>query len=385
MRSASIIGVGMTQFGKLSGRGLIDLATEACRGAVSDAQLTLDKIQAFYLGNFASEVLVGQGATAAMVARSVGLHGIPATKVEGACASAGIALRHAYLAVASGLVDIAMAAGVEKMSAAETPVVTAALSCAADRERDALSGLSFPGFFALVMRRYMHEFGASREQVAAVPVKSHDNGANNPKAYLRNRTSVAEVSQSRLIADPLRLFDCSPISDGSAAAIVCPSEMAADLVAQPIRILASIQTLGTTSISDMATMTTFPATVEAARQAYATAKMGPDDVDVVELHDCFSIAEIVDAEDLGFFRKGEGAVAVAEGATRLNGRVPIKPSGGLLSRGHPVGATGLAQIYEIVQQLRGRAINQVAGAEVGLAHNLGGSGAVATIHILSKN
>src|SRR3990170_7959979 len=171
MRSASIIGVGMTQFGKLSGRGLIDLATEACRGAVSDAQLTLDKIQAFYLGNFASEVLVGQGATAAMVARSVGLHGIPATKVEGACASAGIALRHAYLAVASGLVDIAMAAGVEKMSAAETPVVTAALSCAADRERDSLSGLSFPGFFALVMRRYQYEFGAARAQIAAVPAK----------------------------------------------------------------------------------------------------------------------------------------------------------------------------------------------------------------------
>lgn len=385
MRSVSIIGVGMTRFGKLGEATLVGLASEACGDALHDAQLHLKQIEAFYLGNFAAEVLVGQGASAAMVARSIGLHDVPATKVEGACASAGIALRHAYLAVASGQVDIALAAGVEKMSAAETPVVTAALSCAADRERDSRSGLSFPGFFALVARRYMHEFGASREQLAAVPVKSHDNGANNPKAYLRRPTTIAEVAESRLIADPLRLFDCSPISDGAAAAIVCPSDMATGLVAQPIRILASAQTLGTTSISDMETMTTFPATVLAAQQAYAVAGLGPKDIDVCELHDCFSIAEIVDAEDLGFFKKGEGAMAAVEGITRVGGRVPINPSGGLLARGHPVGATGLAQIYEIVQQLRGHAANQVAGARIGLAHNLGGSGAVATVHILSKN
>lgn len=385
MRDVAIIGVGMTQFGKLTGRGLVDLANEAARDALADAGMTPQDIQSFYLGNFAGEVLTGQATLAAMVARTIGLQNIPATKVEGACASAGIALRHAYLAVASGQVDCAMAVGAEKMSSSDTPTVTKALSGASDYDRDAAPGLSFPGFFALVARRHMHQYGTTRQQMAMVPVKSHDYGAQNPKAYLRKPYSVEDVLISKPITEPLVMPECSPISDGAAAAIVVPLERAGDYAGQPIRILASIQTLGITSITDMDDLTVFPCTVEAARQAYAMAGVGPKDIDVCELHDCFSIAEIVDAEDLGFFKKGEGGPAVEAGATRIGGEIPINPSGGLLSRGHPVGATGLAQVFEIVQQLRGTAANQVPDAEIGLAHNLGGSGAVASIHILSKN
>lgn len=385
MRDVAIVGVGMTRFGKLVGRSLVDLANEASRDALADAGITPSQVQTFYLGNFAGEVLTGQATLAAMVARTIGLQNIPATKVEGACASAGIALRHAYLAVASGAVDVAMAVGAEKMSAADTPTVTRALAGASDYERDAAPGLSFPGFFALVARRHAHQYGTTRDQMAAVPVKSHDYGTHNPKAYLRKTANLEDVLASKPITEPLTMFECSPISDGAAAAIVVPLERASEFTSHPIRVLASIQTLGITSITDMDDLTVFPCTVEAARQAYQMAGVGPQDIDVCELHDCFSIAEIVDAEDLGFFKKGEGGPAVEAGATRIGGQIPINPSGGLLSRGHPVGATGLAQVYEIVQQLRGTAANQVPGAEIGLAHNLGGSGAVASIHILSKN
>ena len=385
MRDVAIVGVGMTQFGKLVGRSLVDLASEAGRVALADARMRPNQVESFYLGNFAGEVLTGQATLAAMAARSIGLHNIPATKVEGACASAGIALRHAYLAVASGIVDVALAVGAEKMSSADTASVTKALAGASDAERDARPGLSFPGFFALVARRHMHQYGTTREQMAMVPVKSHDYGAANPKAYLRKPATIEDVLASRPITEPLTMFECSPISDGAAAAIVVPLDRAAEFSDKPIRILASIQTLGITSITDMDDLTTFPATVEAARLAYQMAGVGPQDIDVCELHDCFSIAEIADAEDLGFFKKGEGGPAVEAGATRIGGQIPINPSGGLLSRGHPVGATGLAQVYEIVQQLRGEAANQVPNAEIGLAHNLGGSGAVASVHILSKS
>ena len=382
MRSVAIVGVGATTFGKQRDRSAVSLAVAACREALADAAVPRARIEQFYLGNALAEVLEGQGGLAPMVRQDLGLGAIPCTRVEGACASAGIALRHGFLAIAHGMADLVLVAGVEKMSSAPTPVVTAALGCYADSERDRRSGLTFPGFYGLVARRHQHQYGTTRDQLSAVTVKNHRHGGPNPRAYLREPVTAEEVAGSRLICEPLRLYDCSPISDGAAAAVLCAAEVAGDHGGRPVPILACAQTSGPTHIGALRDLTTFSATVEAARLAYRDAGVTARDVDVAEVHDCFSIAEIVDSEDLGFFGKGEGGPAVESGASSIGGEVAINPSGGLLSRGHPVGATGLAQIHELTLQLRGRAASQVPGARIGLAHNLGGTGAVATVTIL---
>jgi acetyl-CoA C-acetyltransferase len=327
---------------------------------------------------------VGQNTLAPLIANALGLRGIPCTKVEGACASAGIALRHGYLLIATGVYDIVLVAGVEKMTSASTPEVTAALAAANDCETELRSGLTFPGAFGLVARRHMRDYGTTREQIAMVSVKNHRNSVRNDMAQFKKEVSVAEVLESRLIADPLRLYDCCPISDGAAAVVLCAAERAHEFSDQPVDIIGSGHALGDMTMYAVEDITTFPATRRAADEAFAQAGLAREDVDVVELHDCFSIAEIVDSEDLGFFAKGQGGRAVAEGWTAVDGRLPINPSGGLLSKGHPVGATGLGQVYEVVRQLRGEHPNQVANAEIGLAHNLGGTGAVATVHILKR-
>ncbi len=385
MRDVSIIGIGTTTFGKHRERTISALALEAGLKAIEDAGIDKKKIEALYLGNYASEALVGQGSLAAIVGRNLGLGQIPCTRVEGACASSGIALRQAFLAITSGLNDIVIALGAEHMSACSTGVVTSVLAGAGDKTMDNIYGLTFPGFFGLVLRKHMEEFGTTRDQVSCVSVKNHHNGSTNPIAYLKDEITVQGVNESRLIADPLTLYDCCPISDGAVAAVLCPSDMARDLCAKPVRIAGSGHAIGTTSVLQMESFTTFPATIKAAEDAYNMAGVGPKDIDVVELHDCFSIAEIADSEDLGLFEKGEGGPAVEAGRTAVNGDIPINPSGGLISRGHPVGATGLAQIYELALQLRGEAANQVKDPKLGLAHNLGGPGALSTVHILAKD
>ena len=329
-------------------------------------------------------MLTGQGNLANMAAAMAGLGPVPCTKVEGACASAGIALRHAALAVATGVCDVAVATGVEKMSGADTTAVTRALAGASDQAHEAGIGMTFPGFFALVADRYLHETGAGPEHLAMVASKNRSNGAGNPIAAFGKQVSVADVLQSRLIADPLRLLDCSPITDGAAAAVVVPADSAPGRGDRSVHILACEQARGNTSVYQMDDLCSFPATRTAAGQAFERAGMTPTDIDVVELHDCFSIAELVDFEDLGFAERRTAWRLVAESEMSLDGRIPVNPSGGLLARGHPVGATGLAQINELVRQLRGMAVHQVAGAEVDLAHNLGGTGAVATVTILAR-
>lgn len=384
MRGVSIIGIGSTPFGKHTETSIRELAVRACQAALADANLSREQVQAFYLGNFAADVLVGQNTLAPLIANALGLRGIPCTKVEGACASAGIALRHGYLLIATGVYDIVLVAGVEKMTAASTPQVTAALGAANDCETELRAGLTFPGAFGLVARRHMYDHGTTREQIAMVAVKNHRNSVRNDMAQFKKEISVADVLESRLIADPLRLYDCCPISDGAAAVVLCAAERAHEFSNRPVDIIGSGHALGDWTMSAVEDLTTFPATRRAADEAFAQAGLTRADIDVVELHDCFSITEIVDSEDLGFFAKGEGGRAVAEGWTAVDGRLPINPSGGLLSKGHPVGATGLGQVYEIVRQLRGEHPNQVANAEIGLAHNLGGTGAVATVHILKR-
>ena len=382
MREVAIIGVGSTPFGRVEGMGIVELAVSACREALAESRVPLKKIQAFYLGNFVGERLANQGALAGIVTSRLGLAGIPATKVEGACASGGIAFRHGVLGIAAGLYDFVLVAGVEKMTSSPTAEVTAALATAGDEEGEMRTGLTFPGAFGIIMREHMARYGTTREQIGLVSVKNHGFGASNPKAQFRKPVTLAEVLNSRLIADPLRLFDCPPISDGAAAAVLCPAEWARDFQAKPVRVLGSGHATGPATLWEMDDITSFPATVRASREAYAIARLTPADVQVAEVHDCFTMAEIIATEDLGFFPKGKGGPAVEEGATGLEGKVAVNPSGGLIAKGHPVGATGCAQVYELVKQLRGEAANQVRDARIGLAHNLGGSGVVSTVTIL---
>ena len=384
MRPVSIVGVGSTPFGRLEGENIVKLAVGACRDAIEDSGMARSRIQALYLGNFVGERLAAQGSLAPVVAGRLGLDGIPGTKVEGACASGGLALREGFLTVALGLYDFVLVVGVEKMSSMPTGEITAALSTAGDEESEMRTGLTFPGAFAMIMQAHMNRYGTTREQIAQVSIKNHQNGLNNPKAQFRRATNLDEVVNSRLIAEPIRLFDCPPISDGAAAAVLCPAELAGDFSGDPVRVLGSGHATGPSALTDMDDLTSFSASVRASRKAYEMASVGPADIDVAEVHDCFTVAEIIATEDLGFFARGEGGPALQSGETELAGHYPINPSGGLIAKGHPVGATGLAQVYELVAQIRGTAVNQIANSEVALAHNLGGSGAVATVHVLGR-
>jgi acetyl-CoA C-acetyltransferase len=285
-------------------------------------------------------------------------------KVEGACASGGIAFRHAYLAVACGLCDVALAVGVEKMTHATTAVVTSALNCALDM--------------------HAHRYGTTRSQVSAVVRKNKANGLLNPLAQMGAALSEEDIAQSRPICDPLRVFDCCPVSDGAAAVVLAAEHRRSEIGSLPVHVLASVQTRGKPRVGGHADLCTFEATVSAARQAYSDANLSPADIDFVELHDCFSIAEVIDSEDLGITPRGQGAAFAAEGRTAVGGDRPINPSGGLLAKGHPVGATGLGQIYEAVLQLRGIHPNQVRDAAIGLTHNLGGTGVACTVNIFKR-
>ncbi|MBE3563490.1 MAG: thiolase domain-containing protein [Hydrogenibacillus schlegelii] len=382
MRRVSVVGVGCTRFGKLSGRSIKELALEACRDALADAGVAPHQVEAFYLSNFAGGTLARQEMLAPLVAGALGLGSIPATRVEGACASGGIALRLGFLMIASGVCDVALVAGVEKMTEASTEEVTAALSAAADRQTEGSTGLTFPGFFAAVAHRYMHEHGATADHLAAVALKNRANAQRNPRAHFYGKpASLDEIRQSRLVADPLRLYDCSPISDGACAVVLVASEHVQEFTGRPVDILGSGQATGSTTLQEMDDMCSLEAVVQASRQAYEQAGVGPEEVDVAEVHDCFSIAELIALEDLRLMPRGEAGPRTAAGETRVGGRVAVNPSGGLLSKGHPIGATGLAQVFEIVRQLRGEADNPVPNARIGLTHNVGGTGGVATVHI----
>lgn len=383
MRDVVIAGVGSTRFGKHEGVGPLALAAEAARAALLESGIERDRIGALYLGNFVGGVLAGQEVLAGLLADALGLPQVPCTKVEGACASGGIAFRHACLAVASGACEAALAVGVEKMTHASTAEVTAALNCAMDNASDGGSGLTYPGLFALAWREYGALTGATRDQLSAVVRKNKANGLLNPLAQMGARLGEDEIRQAPLIADPLTLFDCCPVSDGAAALVVTRADLARRAsAAPPVQVLAVAQTRGAARIAGHPSLVSFEATTAAAAQAFATAGVAPGAVDVVELHDCFSAAEIIDSEDLGVVPRGQGAAWASEGRTAVGGDIAINPSGGLLAKGHPVGATGLGQVYEVTQQLRGRHPNQVKGARLGLTHNLGGTGVACTVSLL---
>jgi acetyl-CoA C-acetyltransferase len=327
-------------------------------------------------------LFVNQEHLGAVMADYLGVNPIPATRVESACASGGVAFRQAFLEVASGASDIVLAGGVEKMT--DGADVTDVLAAAADQEYEVYHGITFPGLYAMIAKAHMHQYGTTREHLAAVAVKNHRNGVKNPNAQFRSEVSLAQVMSSTMVADPLRLLDCSPVSDGAAAVIVASLDVARKLNKNFVKVIASAQASDTIALHGRESITTFKAVVEASKKAYKIANLRPADINLVEVHDCFTIAEIVVSEDLGFFEKGKGGEAATQGLTAVEGgRIPINTSGGLKAKGHPVGATGIAQIIELYEQLTSQAgPRQVKNVRRGMAQNMGGSGASCVIHIL---
>lgn len=388
MRDVAIIGVKTTRFGEMWGRSFRDIIVEAGVGALEDSGVSGDDIGSMFVGNMSGGQFVEQEHIGALIADysglSEGLH-VPSTRVEAACASGGLALRQGISAVASGQDDIVVAAGVEKMTDVSSGSASTALAAAADREWEGMMGATFPALYAMIARMHMQRYGTTSEQLAQVAVKNHHNGAMNPIAQYRTPITVEKVLSSIMVADPLHIFDCSPITDGAAAVILAPADVAHEYTDTPIYIRGSGQASDSLALHDRRDITTLDATVFAARRAFDMAGMTVDDIDLVEVHDCFTIAEICAIEDLGFAAKGEGGTLTEEGETAIGGKIPVNTSGGLKACGHPVGATGIKQVVEITHQLRGEAgKRQVDGAEVGMTHNVGGSGATAVVHILSR-
>lgn len=374
MSDVYVTGIGMTKFGK-SDRSLKSLLIEACREAMIDAGKP--KIDAVYVGNFMGGSLGGQEILGSIIANELGLVGVPTAKVEGACASGGIAFRQAYLMVLNGVYDTVLVAGVEKMTHTTTEHVTNSINMAMDNDtNEGVSGLTFPAFFGVTANRYMHEYGAEKKHLAMVALKNREYARNNPNAQFQKQVTMDEIIGSRMITAPLGLFDCSPITDGAGAVVITRQ-------AKGVSILASAQASGPTLLQEIPDILKISAIGKSARKAYEQAGIGPEDIDVVEVHDCFSMTELLAIEELGFFSPGEGWLAVEQGLTKHGGKIPVNTSGGLLSRGHPIGATGIAQIYQIVSQLRGTAANQVDNAKIGLAQNLGGTGAYSTVHLFA--
>ena len=383
MRDVFVIGVGMTTFGKHSDRSLRNLGFEACLNALKDAGITPGEIEAGYCGNALGPALQGETGVGQNVFWEVGIKGVPVVNVENACASGSTALREAWMAISGGHYDMVIVAGVEKTVMPKgTPLSVGA------GELETKLGDIFPGYFALIAQKHMEKYGTTKEQMAKISVKNHFNGTLNPYSQFQKPLTMEEVLNSLMIAYPITLYSCCPNSDGAAAVILCSGERARRVKKQSIRIAASALTSGT--YDSQREFASWEVEQRAARQAYEMASLGPKDVHVVEVHDAFTISEIIHYEGLGLCPPGEGGRLIDEGTTELTGRIPVNPSGGLLAKGHPVGASGVAQVVEIVWQLRDEAgKRQVKNARVGLAQIMGGNKEgdtkACTIHILVRD
>jgi len=375
-----VLGVGMTQFGKHPDKTAADLGASSLTEAIADAGIDPRLVEAAYCGHVFQGMVTGQ-----RILAQVGLAGLPLSNVENACSSGATAIREASLAIRAGEHDVVAAIGTEHLTNRFAGALTPDKS-----DPEAAVGATMPGVYAMRARRYMEEFGMTREQLAMVAVKNKQNAAMNPLAHFRKTITVDDVLASRPIADPLNLLDCSPVTDGSATAILVSGDVAERLGnGRAIRLAASTLRTGTVDV-EPTSMTFEPLTRDTANDAFERAGVGPGDVDFAEVHDCFSIAEVLRIEGLGLFPQGEYPAAVERGEASLGGRLPVNPSGGLLGKGHPLGGTGVAQVVEVVRQLRGEAGDrQIEGARVGLAHCRGGKavgieGAACTVQILVK-
>jgi benzoylsuccinyl-CoA thiolase BbsB subunit len=378
MRKVCVVGTGMVKFGKYSDVSLADIGWPAVRQAMDDAGVQPGDIEAFFCGTGLGGPMPGQ-----RVLGRLGMTGIPIINVENACSSGSSALNLGCMAIASGRHDVVMVMGVEKLTKFNGGTIPLE-----KEDWEVSNGLVMPALYAMRARRYMHEFGLTREQLASVVVKSRRHAALNPDAQLQKETSVEEVLASRMIADPFTLYQCCPTGDGAAAIILCAEDVARRFTDKPVKVVASHVASGLFE-SGPRDMTSPEITVRCAQETFEEAGIGPEDIDVAEVHDAFTSAELMYYEAFGFCKRGEAAQLLASGATSLGGRIPVNPSGGLLSKGHPVAATGAAQVVEVVRQLQGRCgRRQVEGAKVGLTHATGGgiSGfdhGVCAIHIFS--
>jgi acetyl-CoA C-acetyltransferase len=385
MRDVAVIGVGITKFGELWDKSFRQLIAEAGSQAIYDSNISGSEIDALYVGSMSAGRFIGQEHVGALVADCSGFSSvhIPSIRVESACASGGVAFRQGYFSVASGMNDVVVIGGVEKMTDVVDNETTNILATGLDQEWEAFFGATFPGIYAMIATKHMHDYGTTREQLAQIAVKNHANGALNPFAQFKREIKLESVLKAPTVAYPLGMLDCSPVSDGAAALILCEADKAKKYTDKSVKISGSGQASDTLALHGRNDICTFESAKYAARMAYKRAGLKPKDIDVAEVHDCFTIAEILAIEDLEFVKKGEGGKAISDKITTLDGRIPVNPSGGLKAKGHPIGATGVAQIAEIVLQLRGEADKrQVKDAKIGLTHNVGAGGASCVVNIL---
>jgi len=382
----SIVSAGLSKFGKREGLSGRELFVEATLEAFEKCpKLDAKKdIQALIIGQM-SEAFEHQGHTAPTLSDWAGLLPAPAIRIETACASSAAAIRYGIMAILSGIYDVVMVGGVEKMTNRATAEVTEYLAMAADFPFEQWNGVTFPGLFALMATAHMHRYGTTEEHMASVAVKNHHNATLNPKAHFQREVNVEKVMESRVIAWPLKLYDCSLVSDGAGCAILTRPELARRYTDAPVQVIGSGHGSDTIGLYEREDYTTLKSAKIAAKEAYGRAGITAREVDIAEVHDCFTIAELIAYEDLGFCGKGEGGKLIEAGETKLDGNIPVNMSGGLKAKGHPIGATGLAQLYEVFLQLTDQAEGrQVDGCNIGLTENVGGSGASCFVHIYEE-
>lgn len=383
METVCVLGAGSTKYGRLDD-SIVDITVQASADAIKSAGISPKDIKAGYISNVFG-IADKQVHLGPVIMSGLGIPDRPSLSIESACGSGSVSLREAYANVAAGFYDCLLVVGTEKVTHTGTEWTTTYFAYCSDFFHEGSAGVSFPGLFASMARAYLTEFGATEEDFAKVAVKNHDNGMLNPKAHLRKEITVDDVMRSPVVASPLKLYDCCPFSDGSSAVILCSEDFAKKTGGDYIRIIGSGRGGSPAALQNRDHITTIPSTTIAAKAAYKMAKITPKDVDFAEVHDCFTIAEIVDTEDLGFFEKGKGVEAVREDRTTLNSDISINPSGGLKSKGHPIGATGVGQAVEVYDQLTGNAGQRtVKGSRIGLTHNFGATGASCAVHIFES-
>ena len=385
MRDVSVIGIGITRVGELWDKSLRELGLETGLAAISDAGITSKDIDALYIGNMAAGSTLQQEHVSALIADYCGLasQNIPATRVEAASASGGLAIRQAYMAIAGGFIDVAVVGGAEKMTDVSDSESSYTVSMGSDEQWEAQTGATFASLHAMIAQSHMDEFGTTREQLSAISEKNHYHASMNPMAQFPFKISGEAVSNSGIVSSPLRMLDCAPNSDGAAAVVLCATEKAKKFKKKGIRLIGSGQASDTLSLHHREHLNRLPAIGIAAKRAFKSCGKKVTDIDLIEVHDNFTISEVIALEEIGIFKRGKAAEMSLKGETRLGGKIAVNTSGGLKARGHAPGATGIAQIIEVVKQLRGEAGDrQVEGAKIGMTENHGGTAATAVVHIL---
>jgi acetyl-CoA C-acetyltransferase len=383
VENVCILGAGSTKYGRLN-ESIIEIALTASVDAIESAGLSPRDIQAGYISNVFG-VADKQVHMAPVIMSNLGISHVPGLTIESACGSGSVMFREAFANIRAGFYDCVLALGVEKITHTGTNQSTTLFSYCSDFFYEGGNGASFPGLFASIARAYMTKYKANEEDLAHVAVKNHENGLLNPKAHVRKKITVEDVLNSPVVASPLKLYDCCPFSDGASAVILCNENFAKKSGKPYIQVIGSGRGGSPAAVQGRNDISTIPGTVIAADQAYKMAGISANEVDFAEVHDCFTIAEIIDVEELGFFQKGKAAREIREGATYRKGKIPINPSGGLKSKGHPIGATGIGQIVEVFEQFSGQAGKRtIKNAEIALTHNFGATGASAAVHIFKK-